>query len=311
MGEAVWENIHVIKALLRGYELASGLKINFAKSRFGIIGGGVNWSLEAANILHCRQLEYPFLYLGLPIGANPSSQLVDKRGFSHWWRDIRNLYPQSDCGIFKDNLAWKVGSGENIKFWTDNWLGEQHTLQQKYNQLFLISRQQKDHISQMGHFNHNNWRWDMRWRKIPWVKWEAICLPKEEGGLGIKEISKFNEALLGKWRQHQRCFVLSFHSVPLRDLKIIFQNAQQGEKIKKGISWKVGRGDRFKFWEDEWIQGEVSLITKYPRLFVISQQQNNSIQQMGGFKDNEWEWNLSWRRPLFDNEQQQNNSILV
>ena len=57
VGEAVWGNIHVIKALLRGYELASGLKINYAKSQFGIIGGGVNWSLEAANILHCRQLE--------------------------------------------------------------------------------------------------------------------------------------------------------------------------------------------------------------------------------------------------------------
>ena len=66
--------------------------------------------------------------------------------------------------------------------------------------------------------------------------------------------------------------------------------------------WKVGRGDRFKFWEDEWIQGEASLITKYPRLFVVSQQQNQTIQQLGDFKDNEWEWNLSWRRPLFDNE---------
>ena len=65
----------------------------------------------------------------------------DKRGYSHWWRDIRNLYHQSDCSIFKDNLSWKVGCGENIKFWTDNWLGEQYTLQQKYNQLFLISRQ--------------------------------------------------------------------------------------------------------------------------------------------------------------------------
>ncbi|KHN14579.1 hypothetical protein glysoja_045014, partial [Glycine soja] len=70
------ENIHVLKALLRGFELASGLKINFAKSQFGIIGGGVNWALEAANILQCRQLDYPFLYLGIPIGANPSSQLV-------------------------------------------------------------------------------------------------------------------------------------------------------------------------------------------------------------------------------------------
>ena len=37
----MWENIHVLKALLRGFELASGLKINFAKSQFGIIGGGI------------------------------------------------------------------------------------------------------------------------------------------------------------------------------------------------------------------------------------------------------------------------------
>lgn len=41
---------------------------------------------------------------------------------------------------------------------------------------------------------------------------------------------------------------------------------------------------------------------KYPRLFLISGQQNQLIQQMGGYKDGEWEWNLSWRRPLFDNE---------
>ena len=31
------------------------------------------------------------------------------------------------------------------------------------------------------------------------VKWEVVCLPREEGGLGIKDIPKFNEALLGKW----------------------------------------------------------------------------------------------------------------
>jgi len=43
------------------------------------------------------------------------------------------------------------------------------------------------------------WGGDKDYKKIPWVKWETICLPKEEGGLGIKEISKFNEALLGKW----------------------------------------------------------------------------------------------------------------
>ncbi|XP_028230401.1 leucine-rich repeat receptor-like kinase protein THICK TASSEL DWARF1 [Glycine soja] len=37
-------------------------------------------------------------------------------------------------------------------------------------------------------------------RKIAWVKWETICLPKQKGGLGIKDIRTFNKALLGKWR---------------------------------------------------------------------------------------------------------------
>lgn len=37
-------------------------------------------------------------------------------------------------------------------------------------------------------------------RKIAWVSWDQICRPKECGGLGIKNIRRFNEALLGKWR---------------------------------------------------------------------------------------------------------------
>ena len=52
----------LLKALLREFELASGVNINFGKTQFGIIGGGVNWALEAANILHCRQLDYPFFF---------------------------------------------------------------------------------------------------------------------------------------------------------------------------------------------------------------------------------------------------------
>jgi len=36
-------------------------------------------------------------------------------------------------------------------------------------------------------------------RKIAWVKWESICLPKEEGGLGVRRLRLFNLSLLGKW----------------------------------------------------------------------------------------------------------------
>jgi len=36
-------------------------------------------------------------------------------------------------------------------------------------------------------------------KKIPWVKWNVVCSPKERGGLGIKNLEVFNRALLGKW----------------------------------------------------------------------------------------------------------------
>ncbi|KAG5038801.1 hypothetical protein JHK86_019641 [Glycine max] len=41
---------------------------------------------------------------------------------------------------------------------------------------------------------------------------------------------------------------------------------------------------------------------KYPRLYPISCQQQQLIQQMGRFTVAGWEWNFKWRRPLFDNE---------
>jgi len=35
--------------------------------------------------------------------------------------------------------------------------------------------------------------------KMAWIRWDIVCLPKENRGLGIKNISNFNSALLGKW----------------------------------------------------------------------------------------------------------------
>ena len=106
--------------------------------------------------------------------------------------------------------------------------------------------------------------------KIAWVRWETVCLPKEKGGLGIKDINNFNLALLRKWRwklmQHKgelwaRVVESKYggwrglfeadragpESVWWRDLKRALIHTQQGQLIQNGLKWKVGSGDKIKF----------------------------------------------------------------
>ena len=42
------------------------------------------------------------------------------------------------------------------------------------------------------------WGYKGEARKIHWVAWNKLCLPKSQGGLGSRDIENFNLALLGK-----------------------------------------------------------------------------------------------------------------
>ena len=70
-GEASMENVKAIKAILRTFEIASGLKVNLAKICSGAIGMPDRWKLEAAGCSNSSLLSIPFVYLGIPIGTNP------------------------------------------------------------------------------------------------------------------------------------------------------------------------------------------------------------------------------------------------
>jgi hypothetical protein len=71
IGEAKVENLWVMKAILRGFELASGLKVNFWKSCLMGVNVPEEFMSMASRFLNCRLGRTPFKYLGLPVGANP------------------------------------------------------------------------------------------------------------------------------------------------------------------------------------------------------------------------------------------------
>ena len=82
-GKPTTENLWTLKALLRGFEMASGLMVNFHKSC--LIGVNVerDFMEMACEFLNCGEGALPFKYLGLPVGAN--------RGRTTMWQPLLDL----------------------------------------------------------------------------------------------------------------------------------------------------------------------------------------------------------------------------
>jgi len=64
-----YHNVLVIKAILRSFELVSGLRFNFYKSTVGVVGISKSDKLVYSNCLNSRQMDLPFKYIGMSIGV--------------------------------------------------------------------------------------------------------------------------------------------------------------------------------------------------------------------------------------------------
>ncbi|KAB1997650.1 hypothetical protein ES319_D12G038100v1 [Gossypium barbadense] len=103
-----------------------------------------------------------------------------------------------------------------------------------------------------------------------WCKWSDLCKPKDLGGLGFRDLCKFNVALLAKqgWR-----FLIKPESLVARIFKAKyfphrdFWNARIGnypsyvwkstfaarKLLEEGMGWKVGSGTKINVWRDNWL----------------------------------------------------------
>ena len=169
-GSATTDNIRVLKSILRIFEMVSGLKINYAKSQFGCMGKSEVWCREAAL----------FLYLGIPVGSSSRSWNV--------WQPLINKY-EAKLAKWKQRC---LSMGGRITL-----INSVPTALPIY--LLSFFRIPKKVIHKVVSIQRNFlWGGGSETAKIPWVIWDIVCLPKTKGGLGIKDLSKFNEALIGK-----------------------------------------------------------------------------------------------------------------
>jgi len=118
------------------------------------------------------------------------------------------------------------------------------------------------------------WSWGHNDRKIAWVAWDKVCSPIKAGGLGVRDIHKFNVALFRKWRfgvgkEGVWKDILESRYGNWKDMKIVGRNRKQSNWWKdlckicdvgnqlnwfdNNIKWVLGNGKKIQLWEDNWI----------------------------------------------------------
>lgn len=102
------------------------------------------------------------------------------------------------------------------------------------------------------------------------MAWWKMCVPKNQGGMGFRDIHCFNLAMLAKqaWRLLENpdslcATILRVKYYPDGDLlntdlkkgsSFTWQSIMAGvSSLKRGHIWRVGNGQNIDIWEDAWI----------------------------------------------------------
>ena len=174
--DAMVEQILHVRLLLLCFQAMTGLKVNVAKSELVLIGE-VNNVYVLAEILGCRVGALPMTYLGMPLGASHKSPSI--------WNPILEKIHRKLAGWKKLYLS-KGGRLTLLK-------STLSSLPTYFLSLFTIPTHVANKIEKL----HRDFLWGDP--KTHLLGWDKMCMPMAKGGLGIRKLTTFNKALLGKW----------------------------------------------------------------------------------------------------------------
>lgn len=110
-------------------------------------------------------------------------------------------------------------------------------------------------------------------RKMHWVSWKKLCLPKSFGGMSFRDPKIFNQALLAKQGWRLLCDNTSLvykvlsaryfkNGTFLEDLRgydpsFVWRSIWGAKALLlEGLKWRVGDGTKIRVWDKAWLPSE-------------------------------------------------------
>ncbi|XP_043703245.1 uncharacterized protein LOC122653468 [Telopea speciosissima] len=245
-------NVRRVKQFMEAYRRYSGQVINLAKSKvfLGSISSTRKWRLETT--LQIPVCTFPTKYLGVilkkgRVKSDMFLPLLDqfKQRLAAWKGRLLSLAGRIElvrsvmCSIPVHNFSvylWPADAILKMERWIGNFI----------------------------------WTGEADCSKVITVKWDNLCKPKREGGVGIRRLRELNLALIAKlaWtiRTDKSTFASFLRgrfvkkdgslknsvgsSTLLPGLQKVWSFVQSAER------WVVGNGDSISFWYDKWINNQ-------------------------------------------------------
>jgi hypothetical protein len=155
------------------------------------------------------------------------------------------------------------------------------------------------------------------------VNWHQICRPIQEGGLGVKQMVDFNNALLGKWHWRfanektalwREVIVSKYGSRKGGWSSIegrgghgvgLWKHIQSGwPGFAKYVSFVIGDGTLVRFWMDRWCEEGV-LHRLFPAIYNIAQDQQAAVSEYLSWHQEDMVWSVKLGRSLQDWEMEE------
>ena len=243
----------IVKGVLNTYAVATGQLINPAKCSI-LFSGSCSSTVSSSvkNVLEVTQEVFDPKYLGLPV---PEGRMSKDKFQSLQERLSRKLIDW--CENYMSSASKEI----LIK-------AVAQAIPTYVMSVFKLPAAICDDLTKL--IRQYWWGVEKGKRKMAWLAWDKMIMPKCKGGIGFRDMRAYNQALLAKqaWRiienPESLCARLLkakyFPNGSLVDTVFtgnsssVWKGIEHGlELVKKGMIWRVGNGSSIRTWRDPWI----------------------------------------------------------